>query len=66
MIKHAEIYELGIEGEIRFLIKVYIDREEVESEDFACCSIKEAIKYALSAGCIISNYFDMTETEGKQ
>ena len=29
MIKHAEIYKIKIENEIRFIAKVYIDREEM-------------------------------------
>ena len=63
MIKYAEIYKLGIEGEVRFITKVYIDREEIEDESFSSYSIEEAIKYALSIDCVISNYFDMTEME---
>ena len=29
MIKHAEIHKIKIENEIRFIAKVYIDREEM-------------------------------------
>lgn len=29
MIKYAEIYKIKIENEIRFIAKVYIDREEM-------------------------------------
>ena len=34
MIKHAEIYKIKIENEIRFIAKIYIDREEIEEKKF--------------------------------
>ena len=35
MIKHAEIYKIKIENEIRFIAKIYIDGEEIEDESFS-------------------------------
>lgn len=62
MIKHAEIYKIKIENEIRFIAKVYIDREEIEDESFGSPTFEETAKRVLK-DCVISNYFDMTETE---
>ncbi|BBM37652.1 hypothetical protein JCM16775_0342 [Leptotrichia hofstadii] len=63
MIKHAEIYKIKIENEIRFIAKVYIDREEIQEESFSGPTFEETAKH-VSKDCVISNYFDMTETEG--
>ena len=35
MIKHAEIHKIKIENEIRFIAKVFVDREEIEDESFS-------------------------------
>ena len=64
MIKHAEIYKIKIENEIRFIAKVYIDREEIEDESFSSPTFEETAKHVLK-DCVISNYFDMAEMEGK-
>ena len=63
MIKHAEIYKIKIEDEIRFIAKVYIDREEIEDEGFSSPTFEETAKYVLK-DCVISSYIDMTEMEG--
>jgi len=63
MIKYAEIYKLKIENEIRFIAKVYIDREEILEESFSSPTFEETAKHILGNNCAISNYFDMTETE---
>ena len=34
MIKHAKIYKIKIENEIRFIAKFYIDGEEIENKSF--------------------------------
>ena len=64
MIKHAEIYKLKIENEIRFIAKVYIDREEILEESFSSPTFEETAKHVLK-DCVISNYIDTAETEGK-
>ena len=62
MIKHAEIYKIKIENEIRFIAKVFVDREEIEDESFSSPTFEETAKHVLKE-CVISNYFDMTEME---
>lgn len=64
MIKYAEIYKIKIENEIRFIAKVYIDREEILEESFSSPTFEETAKHIPGNNCAISNYFDMTETEG--
>lgn len=63
MIKHAEIYKTKFDNEIRFIAKVFIDREEMQEESFSSPTFEETAKYVLK-DCVISNYFDMTEMEG--
>ena len=62
MIKYAEIHKIKIEGEIRYIAKVYIDREEILEESFSSKTFEETAKHVLK-DCVISNYFDMTEME---
>ena len=62
MIKHAKIYKIKIENEIRFIAKVFIYREEIEDESFSSPTFEETAKHVLKE-CVISNYFDMTEME---
>ena len=62
MIKHVEIYKIKIENETRYVAKIYIDREETEDESFNSPTFEETAKHVLKE-CVISNYFDMTETE---
>ena len=35
MIKHAEIYKIKIENEIRYVAKVFVDREEIKNKSFS-------------------------------
>lgn len=63
MIKHAEIHKIKIENEIRYVAKVFVDREEIQEESFSSPTFEETAKHVLK-DCVISNYFDMTETEG--
>lgn len=62
MIKYAEINKIKIENEIRFIAKVFTNREEIEDESFSSLTFEETAKHVLK-DCVISNYFDMTETE---
>ena len=64
MIKHAEIHKIKIENEIRFIAKVFVDREEIEDESFSSPTFEETAKHILK-DCVISNYFDMTEMQGQ-
>lgn len=64
MIKHAEIYKIKIENEIRYVTKVFIDREEIEYESFSSSCLEKVVEYLISKEYVITNYFDMTETEG--
>ena len=62
MIKYAEIHKIKIENEIRFIAKVYIDREEILEESFSGPTFEETVKHVLK-DCVISSYIDMTEME---
>ena len=62
MIKHAEIYKIKIENEIRFIAKIYIGREEIEEESFSSPTFEETAKHVLK-DCVISSYIDMAEME---
>ena len=62
MIKYAEIYKLKIENEIRYVAKVFIDREEMEDESFSSPTFEETAKHVLK-DCVISSYIDMAEME---
>lgn len=64
MIKYAEIHKIKIENEIRFIAKVYIDREEIKDESFSSPTFEETAKHVLK-DCVISNYFDTTEMQGQ-
>ena len=61
MIKHAKIYKIKIENEIRFIAKFYIDGEEIENKSFISETFEETAKHVLKE-CVISSYIDMTET----
>ena len=60
MIKYAEIYKIKIENEIRYVAKIYIDREEIEEESFSSPTFEETAKHVLK-DCVISSYVDTTE-----
>ena len=62
MIKYAKIYKIKIENEIRFIAKVYIDREEILEESFSSPTFEETAKHILK-DCVISSYVDMAEME---
>ena len=64
MIKHAEIYKIKIENEIRYVAKIYVGTEEIEEENFSSPTFEETAKHILENDCFISNYFDTTEMEG--
>ena len=63
MIKHAEIHKIKVENEIRYVAKVFVDREEIEDESFSSPTFEETAKHILK-DCVISSYIDMAETEG--
>ena len=62
MIKYAEIHKTKIENEIRFIAKIYIDREEIEDESFSGPTFEETAKHVLK-DCVISSYINMTKME---
>ena len=62
MIKYAEIHKIKIENEIRYVAKVFVDREETQEESFSSPTFEETAKHVLKE-CVMSNYFDMTEME---
>ena len=62
MIKHAEIYKIKIENEIRYVAKVFVDREEIEDKSFSSSTFEETAKHVLK-DCVISSYVDMAEME---
>ena len=64
MIKYDEIYKTKLDNEIRYVAKVYIDREEIEDESFSSPTFEETAKHILK-DCVISNYFDTTEMQGQ-
>jgi hypothetical protein len=61
LIKHAEIHKIKIENEIRFIAKVFVDREEIEDESFSSNFLEKVVEYLISKEYVITNYFDMTE-----
>ena len=63
MIKHAKIHKIKIENEIRFIAKVFVDREETQEESFSSPIFEETAKHVLK-DCVISNYIDTAEMEG--
>ena len=62
MIKYAKIHKTKFDNGIRFIAKIYIDREEIEDESFSSPTFEETAKHVLK-DCVISSYIDMTETE---
>ncbi|NWO18891.1 hypothetical protein [Leptotrichia sp. oral taxon 223] len=62
LIKYAEIHKIKIENEIRYIAKMYIEREEIEDESFSSPTFEETAKHVLK-DCVISSYVDMTEME---
>ena len=64
MIKHAEIHKIKIENEIRYIAKMYIEREEIEDQSFSSPTFEETAKHVLKE-CVISSYIDMAEMQGQ-
>ena len=62
MIKYAEIYKIKIENEIRYVAKVFVDREEIKDESFSSPTFEETAKHVLKE-CVISSYIDIAEME---
>ena len=62
MIKHAEIHKIKVENEIRYVAKVFVDREEILEESFSSPTFEETAKHILK-DCVISSYIDMAEME---
>lgn len=60
MIKYAEIHKIKIGNEIRYVAKVFIDREEMQEESFSSPTFEETAKHVLK-DCVISSYIDMTK-----
>ena len=56
MIKYAEIHKIKIENEIRFIAKVYIDREEIQEESFSSPTFEETAKHVFKRLCYIKLY----------
>ena len=63
MIKYAEIYKLKIENEIRYVAKMYVTYRDEMIDSFSSSCLEKVIEYLISKDYIITNYFDMTETE---
>ena len=63
MIKYAEIHKIKIENEIRFIAKIYVNREEILEESFSSLTFEETAKHILKE-CVISSYIGMAEMEG--
>ena len=62
MIKHAEIYKTKFDNEIRYVAKVFVDREKTEDESFSSPTFEETAKHVLKE-CVISSYINMTKME---
>jgi hypothetical protein len=63
LIKYAEIYKLKIENEIRYVAKMYVTYRDEMIDSFSSSCLEKVIEYLISKDYIITNYFDMTETE---
>ena len=64
MIKHAEIHKLKIENEIRYVAKMYVTYRDEMIDSFSSSNLEKVVEYLISKDYVITNYFDMTETEG--
>ena len=65
MIKYAEIYKIKIENEIRYVAKMYVTYRDEMIDSFSSSYLEKVVEYLISKEYVITNYFDMTETEGK-
>ena len=57
MIKHAEIHKIKIDNEIRFIAKIYVNREEIEEESFSSSTFEETAKHVLKKLCYIELFW---------
>ena len=48
---------------IRYVAKIYINREEIKDDNFSSLTFEETAKHVLE-DCVISSYVDMAEMEG--
>ena len=64
MIKHAEIYKQNIQGEIRYVAKMYVTYRDEMIDSFSSSCLEKVVEYLISKEYVISSYIDMTETEG--
>lgn len=63
MIKHAEIYKIKIENETRYVAKMYVTYRDKMIDSFSSSYLEKVVEYLISKEYVITNYFDMTETE---
>jgi hypothetical protein len=64
LIKHAEIYKQNIQGEIRYVAKMYVTYRDEMIDSFSSSCLEKVVEYLISKEYVISSYIDMTETEG--
>ena len=65
MIKHAEIHKIKIEGEIRYIAKMYVTYRDEMIDSFSSSYLEKVVEYLISEEYVISNYFDATEMQGQ-
>ena len=65
MIKHAEIHKIKIEGEIRYIAKMYVTYRDEMIDSFSSNYLEKVVEYLISKEYVISNYFDATEMQGQ-
>lgn len=65
MIKYAEIYKIKIENETRYTAKMYVTYRDEMIDSFSSSCLEKVVEYLISKEYVITNYFDMTETEEK-
>ena len=61
MIKYAEIYKQNIQGEIRYVAKMYVTYRDEMIDSFSSSCLEKVVEYLISKEYVITNYFDMTE-----
>ena len=65
MIKYAEIHKIEIENETRYVAKMYVTYRDEMIDSFSSSCLEKVVEYLISKDYVITNYFDMTEMEGK-
>ena len=63
MIKHAEIYKIKIEDEIRYIAKMYVTYRDEMIDSFSSNFLEKVVEHLISKEYVITNYFDMAEME---